>query len=287
MAYDMIKLVGLVGKSLGHLLPHIVDMPVRRLAALRHGWTWENTPEAKNVVVVGGSFAGVDLVQRLADSLPMGYKVVWIEKNSHLNFTFAFPRFSVVEGQESKVFIPYDGVARGSPAGILTRIQDTAIGLTDQHVLLASGEKVEYAYLAMATGTSQPPPVQVRATERADACLEMRGVQEAIRDSRRIAVVGGGAVGVELAGDIAAFHTDKEVTLIHSRENLMSRYGAPLRDHVLKTLRDELGIRVLLSERPKLPSGGRGLMRSATLEFSDGHEEEFDLVVSTYFIPPS
>jgi NADH dehydrogenase FAD-containing subunit len=50
-------------------------------------------------------------------------------------------------------------------------------------------------------------------------------VQETIRQSQSVAVVGGGAVGVQLSSDIKDFYPDKDVTLIHSRERLLSHFG--------------------------------------------------------------
>ncbi|KZV91870.1 FAD/NAD(P)-binding domain-containing protein [Exidia glandulosa HHB12029] len=270
--------VKLIYKALGFFVPYLGRLAVQRVAATYHSWTWRDTPDARNVVVVGGSFAGLELVRRLAETLPTGWRVVWVEKNSHLNYSFNFPRFSVMTGHEHEAFIPYDGVARGAPKGIFRRVQDTAVTVTEKQVVLASGEQIDYDFLVIATGSSQPLPVQVVATERDEACHELQGVQSAIRDSQRIAVVGGGAVGVELAGDIKDFYPDKDVTLVHSRDRLMSYFGKRLGQYALVALRDELGIRVLLNERPSMPVQGN-MARSASLTFSDGREETFDLII--------
>ncbi|KFZ23965.1 hypothetical protein V502_01557 [Pseudogymnoascus sp. VKM F-4520 (FW-2644)] len=275
MVSDKVKIIG---KAVIFYFPLLVRLAIQRVAALLHSWTWQDTADFKNVVVVGGSFAGMELVKRLAETLPTGFKVVWIEKNSHLNYTFTFPRFSVMTGHEHMSFIPYDGVAKNAPPGIFKRIQDTAVGLTKNQVLLASGDRIDYAYVAIATGSSQPLPVQVLATERSDACQELQGVQETIKASQNIAIIGGGAVGVELASDIKDFYPDKDVTLIHSRGQLLSHFGKRLQDYALKALREELKICVLLNERPKMPAG-ESMARSATLTFSDGRKEKFDLII--------
>ena len=269
----------LITKALGFFVPYLGKFVTQKIAATYHSWTWRATPDAKNVVVIGGSFAGIELVKRLAETLPTGFRVVWIEKNSHLNYSFNFPRFSVLTGHEHEAFIPYDGVAQGAPKGIFTRIQDTAVGLTKEHIMLSSGDKVPYAYLAIATGSSQPLPVQVLSTEHDDACYELQSVQHTIKASQKIAIVGGGAVGVELAGDIKDFYPDKDVTLIHSRGELMSNFGKRLQEYTLTALRDELKIQVILNERPKMPAQGN-MVKSASLTFSDGREEQFDLIVS-------
>ncbi|KAK0654817.1 hypothetical protein B0T16DRAFT_424041 [Cercophora newfieldiana] len=249
-------------------------------------WTWRPTPTpdtvTKNVVVLGGSFAGIELVRRLVETLPTGYRVILVEKNSHLHYAFNFPRFAVMKGHESEAFIPYRGVERQAVVGILTRIQGVAVGLTQTQVILASGERIGYAYLAIATGSSQPLPARVTATEQEEACRELRGVQGIIGASERIAVVGGGAVGVEMASDIKDFCPDKDVTLIHSRERLLNGFGERLGAYALAALRDELDVRVLLGERPALPVHviRGGMAGPAALTFSDGNVEEFDLVIN-------
>ncbi|KAI0155746.1 hypothetical protein BJ166DRAFT_554674 [Pestalotiopsis sp. NC0098] len=265
-------------KAFSILLPMLGKMAIQRVAAVYHSWTWRNRADAKHVVVVGGSFAGIQLVKRLAETLPTGYNIVWIEKNSHLNYSFVFPRFSVMTGHEQTAFIPYDGIGRSAPAGIITHIQDKVVDITAKHVLLASGDEIEYAYLAIATGTSQPLPVQVTSTERDDACQELRGVQEAIKSSQKIAIVGGGAVGVQLSSDIKDFYPDKDVTLVQSRDHLLCAFGERLQNYTLEALRNELQVRVLLNERPTMPAQGN-FARSATLTFSNGREEEFDLII--------
>ncbi|KAJ6502105.1 hypothetical protein C8R45DRAFT_1060508 [Mycena sanguinolenta] len=269
----------LVRNAIGLLSLFISRAVYVRYSAFLQRWTYKALPDAKNVVVLGGSFAGLGLVKALASTVPTGYKVVFIDKNSHMNFSFTFPRFSVVPGYEHTAFIPYDGIGKGSPAGLVTRIQDTVVGLTDTHVLLASGREIEYEYLAIATGSSQPLPVQVSSTEFLPACKELQSVQASIKASQKIAVVGAGAVGVQLATDIKSFNPEKDVTLIHSRSQILNAFGKRLHDHVLPILQNELKIRVLLNERPQLPKD-KALLKEQTITFSYGHEESFDLVIA-------
>lgn len=125
-------------------------------------------------------------------------------------------------------------------------------------------------------------PADVSCNKRSEACRELQGAQQTIETSPKITVVGGGAVGVQLASDIEDFFPTKDVTMVHSRDRLMNRFGSRLQDYVLTALRDELKIRVLLNERPRLPVGGN-FAQSTCLTFYDGHKEEFDLVVSLPF----
>ncbi|KAI1344204.1 hypothetical protein F5Y15DRAFT_365834 [Xylariaceae sp. FL0016] len=266
-----------VFKLLRFFVPQGFRVLGQRIAAQHHSLTYKPTPNRKNVVIIGGSFAGIHLARRLAQSLPTGYKVVLIEKNSHFNFAFQFPRVSVMPEREHTVFIPYDGIVQGAPEGIFTQIRDTVTSIEDNYVVLTSGEKIDYSYLALATGSSQPAPVKASSAERRDACMELRGMQQRIEKSQRIALIGAGAVGIEISTDIKDLYPNKEVTLIHSRSKVMNQFGKKLSDYTEQRLKD-LGIRTLLNERPQVPAD-LSSEEPKTLTFSDGHSETFDLVI--------
>lgn len=143
--------------------------------------------------------------------------------------------------------------------GILTRIQDEAIALTDAQALPASGEKIDYICLAIATGSTQPLRANVAYDNRSEGCRELQGAQQIFETSQRIAVVGGGAVGIQLVSDIKDFFPAKEVTLVHSRDKLLNRFGSRLQYCVLTAWCAELEVRVFLNERPKPPVGETSL----------------------------
>jgi thioredoxin reductase len=274
--HDMISdIVRLLFRIITFLPPFAITALRQRISATYHKHSYKafEPSQTKNVIVLGGSFAGYQTTKRLTETLPSGYRVVLVEKNSHLNYLFAFPRFSVVKGYEQYAFIPYSSLAKGVPRGISSLVQDTVVDVSEKHVMLKSGEKLEYAYLVITTGTSSALPSKVASTESGSAQKELRGMQDRIAAAGRIAVVGGGAVGVELASDIKDFYPDKDVTLIHSRERLLPTFGEKLHTHVLKRL-EEMGITVLLNERPTIPTD------STVLKFHEGQEKTFDLIVS-------
>lgn len=260
----------------------------QKVQAVGHRWSYQETPSPKNVVVLGGSYAGVHLAQRLTETLPTGYRAVLVERNSHFNHLFVFPRFGVVPGTEQGAFIPYDGIASAAPRGIFQHIQDSATNITPTQVQLASGENIDYEYLAVATGSWQPPPAKLASTEKTDACAEMRASQDRIQKANRIAVVGGGPVGVQVATDIKSWFPHKDVTLIHSRLQLLPNFGPRLHEFALQSLK-KLQINTILGERPQtVPGGVKDIVKGSTQEalgFKDGRQEIYDLVVSGLFYP--
>jgi NADH dehydrogenase FAD-containing subunit len=263
-------------KFLGVILSLSLSMISQRLQALKHKWTYRETISPKNVVVLGGSFCGLFLAKRFMETLPTGYRVVLIEKNSHFNYSFNFPRFSVMPGYEHQAFVPYKGFPQRAPAGIFKHIHGIATKITNDVIYLESGDKIEYKYLAVATGSSQTPPAKVVSSEKAKACSEMRAFQERIKAAKKIAVIGGGAVGIEMASDIKSFYRENDVTPFHSRHQLLPHFGRRLHDHVVEAFK-KLGIAIVFRQRPQILPGFDG--SSFSLLFGDGRTEEFDLIV--------
>ncbi|KAF3361381.1 hypothetical protein VdG1_00003 [Verticillium dahliae VDG1] len=229
----------------------------QQVHAVYHRYTYQASPDARNVVVLGGSFAGLQLAKRLSQSLPSGFRVVLVEKHSHFNFTFNFPRYSVV-GEERKAFIPYTNAFGRAPEGSWVLLRDTVSGVADGVVLLESGQKLSFAYLAIATGSQQPLPARMVSSDRDEACTDLRVLRAKIKQAERIAIVGGGPVGVQLSTDIKSVFPHKDVLLVHSRERLLTNFGERLSNYVESKL-EKMGIQVVLRERPQiLPTMAKG-----------------------------
>ncbi|KAI3390550.1 hypothetical protein diail_9211 [Diaporthe ilicicola] len=276
-----------VVKFIKFSFPYLVSLGFKRLAqrigAFLHGLTYKPGPSPKNVVVVGGSFAGILLAQRLCESLPSGHRVILVEKNSHFHFPFVFPRYSVVSGHEAKAFIPYNEILysgrKGVPKGIFERQCGTVVEVTSDSVKLAAGEEIPFEFLAIATGTSSPWPSKLQSADKLGACEELRDIQEQIREAGSIAVVGGGAVGIELVTDIKGWYPEKEVTLVHSRDKLLHAYGLRLHERTMQEMK-KLGIKVKLGQRPQVvPEGDEKTGKNATLVFPSGEVAKFSLVI--------
>jgi NADH dehydrogenase FAD-containing subunit len=154
-----------------------ITRTAQQIYAASHGWTYAETENAKNVVITGGSYAGIWLARQLSETLPTVYKAVLIECNSHFNHLFAFPRFGVVPSKEHKAFIPYHGICTFGPPGILQHVRGSPAGISPTQVRLESGETIDYEYLAIATGAWQPPPSKASSTKKTEACAELQGSQ--------------------------------------------------------------------------------------------------------------
>lgn len=170
----------------------------------------------KTIAVLGASYAGHRAIQVLVASLSEDWRVVVLERNTHANHLYAFPRMSVVRGHEHKVFIPY------------TNMFQPALGLKDQHVLLHANvieldrgnRRVSYEliddkkagiqwlhwdYLVYALGSHLPDPINVWSNRQHVRQYDgsklmgvqwLRDAQDRIEAAKSIVIVGGGALGV-------------------------------------------------------------------------------------------
>jgi NADH dehydrogenase FAD-containing subunit len=68
-------------------------------------------------------------------------------------------------------------------------------------------------------------------------------------------VIGAGAVGVQMATDIKEVFPEKNVTLVHSREQIMNKFHPKLHE-IVSSRCEELGIGMALGQRVKLPVDG-------------------------------
>ncbi|KAJ7932884.1 hypothetical protein B0H13DRAFT_2178780 [Mycena leptocephala] len=245
-------------------------------------------PNSKTVVVLGASYGGARAAQVIAAGLPEGWRLVLIDRNSHLNHVYILPRLAVLPGHEHKAFIPYDNIFNPGPStNRCTFIQATILSL-GPHSLTLSRAVPElgvgadgmlcFDYAVYALGSRLPEPLDLwRDSASGDApghfdalrhpdgngkpvvmhapyggtkpegIAWLKQKQRIVEEAVSVLVVGGGALGIQFASDIASVHPTKSVTLLHSRARLLPRFD------VLQALH-ALNVHVVLGERVDLAS---------------------------------
>ncbi|KAI5920985.1 hypothetical protein F4810DRAFT_680490 [Camillea tinctor] len=263
----------LVARTLGYTLSFFLSILSRslaqRLCLLSHrtfgSSSSDEEPGSRNIVVVGASFAGHHAARTIAASLLPGspYRVVVIEPHDHFHFTWVLPRFCVADGgHEHKAFIPYGPYLAAAPAGTLAWVRDRVASVGRDAVRL-EGRDVElpYEFLVVATGSGAADalPSRVGADGKEEGIRRLREMQERIREAESLVVVGGGAAGVELATDAKDKYPEKKVVLVHSRDEVMHRFGPELRDAATKGLK-ELGVELITGDRVVGEDTERGIV---------------------------
>ncbi|KAI0551492.1 FAD/NAD(P)-binding domain-containing protein [Xylaria curta] len=241
----------------------------------------------RNIIVVGGSYVGVATTQGLANILPSTHRVLLIEPHSHFHHLFAFPRFSILPTYEHKAFIPYTGTFAAAPDPERHHVVKARVSaLYKDRVVLDRDwqgiREIPFDYLVVATGTRLRAPGTMQDDEKPLSVKYLQAYQQRLKDAKSVAIIGGGAVGVQMATDLKEIYPDKEVTLIHSRNQLMPVYHEKL-DEIIKARFQELGIKLVLGSRVNMPEGDfqqdNISGKPITLSLQNGSTLQVDVVI--------
>ncbi|TXT04936.1 hypothetical protein VHUM_04019 [Vanrija humicola] len=239
-----------------------------------------------NVVVVGASYVGVHAAQQLAAILPVTHRVVLVEPHSHFHHLFAFPRFAVTPSHEHKAFIPYTGVF-GQDANVNKAahevVQARVVALTPGRAELdrewEGRSHIPFDYVVVATGTRLRPPGTVQSDDKRAGVAYFQDYQAKVQKAGSIVLIGGGAVGIQMATDLKELYPDKDITLVHSRDKVMPRFDAKFHD-IIEERFNELGIRLITNSRVVIPEGGFPEDGSTfTVDLVDGEKLQAQLVI--------
>nr|XP_006821455.1 PREDICTED: apoptosis-inducing factor 2-like [Saccoglossus kowalevskii] len=174
-------------------------------------------PDSYNIVIIGGGFAGCEFAMKLKEK---SNKFTLIDGKEAMHINTGALRASVEASFAKKTLISYKEMFGDNfKHGVVRAIDTNAKTVT----LVAGDEVVTYTHLVIATGSVGLFPAKLMmTTSTADALLLYRKQVEEIRGAKSIVIIGGGAVGVELAGEIATDYKDKQVTIIHPHHFLVS-----------------------------------------------------------------
>ncbi|WP_405813748.1 FAD-dependent oxidoreductase [Streptomyces sp. NBC_01390] len=172
-----------------------------------------------DVVVIGGGYAGVRLARRLDETA----RVTLVDRKEVFFHRIASLRAGVHPEWTVTPFIPYDRLLSNGRmvVGKAVRI-DTA----ERQVVLASGERLPYDVVVIATGADYPEPARFTGTTVEEAAQSFAEHQRSIAAADHLLVVGGGPSGVELAAEIRLARPDARVTLAHAGPALLHATGS-------------------------------------------------------------
>lgn len=109
-------------------------------------------------------------------------------------------------------------------------------------------ETIKYSYLVYATGARLPHPLIKLPSRKREAGDWLRDNQRRIRRARKVLVVGAGALGIQFATDIKAYHPEIQVTLVNSRPRFMPLYDEKVHRLIQEEL-DALGVITIHGDR--------------------------------------
>lgn len=207
----------------------------------------------KKTVVIGAGFAGAALARELGEARDVRV----LDAKEYFEFVPGTPaalagnaplrrisrgnRFA--EKRERTLTVPY---ARILPKSVeFTCVGDAEIKVYEDRVEV-DGARIEYDELVIASGSSygcaslKATPGSERARTRSGRMEEIAEARAMMEGGKTVVIVGGGAVGVELAGELGArakaLGSGARVILIHNGRRLLDNMPEAVAAHAAQAL---------------------------------------------------
>jgi NADH dehydrogenase FAD-containing subunit len=249
-----------------------------------------------SVVVIGGGASGVAVAQTLDKKLNVATHSLTLVtgRDYYLHLPATLRMLVNPEADlENNAALPYDNLfGTGNGVGRLSKIIYAKVDHVEEKsggagglVHLSNGEKINWDVLVIASGSVWKGPLNVPST-RKDLLLWTKTWQEKFSKARKVVLVGGGAVGLELAGELRDFQPKASVTLVQAADKaLNATYHDKLRNQVTAQL-EARGVNVILGDSIESldPESLEGTVTlgSRTVTTRNGVTIEADLVIPTF-----
>ena len=169
----------------------------------------------KKVIIIGGGFGG----SYIARKLERNFEVTLVDSKDYFEFTPGILRSTVKPLYSKKIQVPHSAYLKKSK--IITGKVDY---VTESYIVLEN-EKIpfDYDYLAICAGSKYSLPISEENIINANKAELLDKNYSKLEKAKEILLIGGGLVGVELAGEICTRYKDKKITIVHSGKKLIER----------------------------------------------------------------
>lgn len=172
-----------------------------------------------HTLIIGGGFAGATAAQMLEKN---GIKTTLVDRKDYFEVTMATLRnvadFSKIQDSPR---VRYSDFLMGD------FIQSEVKALTEHTAVLENGDVISFTQGVIATGSSYPSFSMAKSNQAFTFEARHQELERgalALSKAQSVLIIGAGAVGVELAGDIAYSHPNIKVTLADTADTVLSGY---------------------------------------------------------------
>lgn len=221
----------------------------------------------KRIVVVGGGYAGTALARALDTSA----EVLLVEPRDRFVHNVAALRAIAQPDLFERAAIPYDRLLKRGRV-----IRGRASAVTGREVTLSGGDRLEADAVVVATGSRYANPFKPASDTTADMRSAIDHAHARAKAAGSIAIIGAGAVGVELAGELAAGMPGRRIVLINAAPSLFPGYKPALGRKLAAQLKS-LGVTQLSGVTVRNPASTVEPF-VGTLDLSSGEKLSADLI---------
>ncbi|KAI0405668.1 hypothetical protein F4802DRAFT_166584 [Xylaria palmicola] len=247
------------------------------------------------VLIAGGCYGGLSAAINLLEKcdamdFPISVNITIVDERDGYYHLIGSPLAMASREYAEKAWVEYKHVKRLQRPNV-TFVQGTLTNVDCENktaTITARGAqktRVEsYDFFVAATGLQRVWPVVPQALTRVDYLAEVGAHCDRVLNSTApVLVVGGGAVGIEMAAELKLLKPSVQVTLAHSRDKLLSAEPLPdmVKDCALE-LAAQSGVEVLVNHRLASSTPARAADGSPVyeVEFTNGRRMVASEIIS-------
>lgn len=192
----------------------------------------------KKLVVIGGGFAGSLIARKIENKMD----VILIDSKDYFEFTPGILRTLVEPRHIKKIQVKHKDYLENAEV-IIGEVKE----VSDKFVLI-NGKKIYFDYLAICSGSNYSVPFKEKSIIIANRGEHIIKNYKSLIKAKDVLIIGGGLVGVELAGEILYHYKDKKITIVHSSFRLIQRNRSKSIRYIEKNL-IKSGVNIIYNER--------------------------------------
>lgn len=231
------------------------------------------------VIVIGGGYGGITV----AKGLDPVADVVLVERNDRFIHHAAALRAAVDDVWEQAIFMPYSYLLNRGEV-----VQGTVSRVDGNTVHIYGEEPITADYIVFATGSTYPFPAKHITAQSQISKYRLRELRAGLKDASKAVIVGGGTVGLELAGELREAFPDIKIQVVEAEDQILSSPGyTPEFRKSIEEAVEEMGIDVVTgSKLAYLPHNPAGTLGRFEVETTNGEVIDGDVWFQCYGSQP-
>lgn len=232
----------------------------------------------KRIIIIGGGIAGVSAAEAVHALQPDSDITLISEEHYLPYFRMSLTRYLAGEVQREKLTLHDQQWYLQNHITILLNTHVEAIEAEAKQISLTDGQKLPYDKLILASGAHpNVPPFPGRELEGVQTLRTLDDadlILDVSRHQAQVICIGGGLLGLEVAGAVARQGAD--VTVLEGLDWLLPRQLDAQASAILKEKIESLGIKVIV---PAMTKALHGDAKVESVELADGQVLPADLVL--------
>jgi 3-phenylpropionate/trans-cinnamate dioxygenase ferredoxin reductase subunit len=246
---------------------------------------------ARPLVIVGASYAGVQLA---ASAREFGFaeRIVIVGDETHAPYQRPPLSKGLLTGKTSVDQLALRGPDFYASNGIelLLGQRAEALDAGARKLRLAGGATLDYGWLALATGARcrpfSAPGATLQGVHDLRTLDDALRIAEAAQSAKRVCVIGGGFIGLEVASALRS--RSSAVTVIEAQPRLLMRSLPPAMSAYVELTHRQQGIELLTNRGVRALHGEQGRVASVEItEGQGGRRIDCDMVVLGIGVQPN